>query len=47
MTHLVRYITHADADEYARLGWKVTFYGWRGDGLACFIASFRCCGPQR
>jgi hypothetical protein len=43
MTHVVIYITHDAVTEYERNGWKVTWYGWRGDGLACFIASFRCC----
>lgn len=39
---LVRYICAEDCPLYDRLGWKVTWYGWRGDGIACFIASFAC-----
>ena len=37
---IVRYITRPDLHAYRH--WRVTFYGWRGDDLECFIASFRC-----
>lgn len=43
MTHLFRYITRADLNLYRENGWRCTFYGWRGDDLECFVASFRCC----
>lgn len=41
---IARYITHNELEVYARHGWRCSFYGWRGDNLECFIASFRCCG---
>ena len=40
---IVRYITGIDVPAYRRCGWRVTYYGIRGDDLDCFIASFRCC----
>lgn len=44
MTWIIRHITHLDVDAYRRLGWRCTYYGERGDGLDCFIASWLCCG---
>ncbi len=40
---IARYIIEADLNLYQHHGWRCTWYGFRGDGLACFIASFRCC----
>ena len=40
---IARYIIEADLDLYQRNGWRCTWYGWRGDDRACFVASFRCC----
>lgn len=42
MIWIARYITHHDLEVYCRHGWRVTAYEHRGDGLACFIASFLC-----
>ena len=47
---IVRYITHHDLQAYRH--WRVTYYGERGDGLMCFVASWTCCctrlnGQQR
>lgn len=28
---------------YAKLGWRITYYGERGEGRQCFVVSFRCC----
>jgi hypothetical protein len=39
---IARYITHHDLELYIRLGWEVSYYGERGDGLQCYIASFTC-----
>ena len=38
---IARYITAADLHDYRH--WTCQFYGWRGDDLECFVASFRCC----
>lgn len=43
MTWIVRHIRHYDVDLYRSMGWRCTFYAERGDGLDCFVASFRCC----
>lgn len=37
---IVRYITHHDLHDYRH--WRVSYYGERGDGLLCFVASFQC-----
>lgn len=29
------------AETYARRGWRLTWYGWRGDDLPCWCAGFR------
>jgi hypothetical protein len=42
---IARYITRADLNDYRH--WRCTFYGWRGDDLECFVASFRCCCASR
>ncbi len=39
---IARYITEHDLDLYQRNGWRCTYYGQRGDGLTCFIASSHC-----
>lgn len=36
------YITHLDLDLYLGHGWRVTYYGERGDDRTCFVASFVC-----
>lgn len=40
---ILRYITEPDLALYQRAAWRCTYYGIRGDGLICYVASFRCC----
>jgi hypothetical protein len=41
--NIFRYITQADLQLYLNAGWDCRYIGIRGDDLACFLASFRCC----
>jgi hypothetical protein len=41
--NLFRYITQADLELYLNAGWDCRYIGMRGDELACFLASFKCC----
>jgi len=41
--NIFRYITQPDLEVYLNAGWDCRYIGMRGDDLACFLASFRCC----